>query len=966
MTVARFEVLGPLRVSLDGCEVELGSAKRRDLLAFLLLRAGSTVTRAEIVDALWGAEPPPSATNLVQTYVKGLRQALGPLRDRLVTVGSGYRFDVSPEEFDLFRFRVSKDLREWQGRCLADRSEELRAHPWVTAVEAERVAVALTVAEPDAILPVLRELAELEPLHEGVHAQLVLALAVSGMQAEAVAVYQRIRRRLADELGVDPGPQLRLAYERMLRQDLPVRRTTDWSAPAQLPRDVTDFTGRPEQLAELLARLDGPQRGAVVVSAIGGRGGVGKSALAVHAAHRSTGRYPDGQLYANLRGAQPEPADPAVVLAGFLRALGVDGSAIPEELDERVTMFRSRLVGRRVLILLDDAANEAQVRPLLPGSAAGAVLVTSRAGLGALEGAATLDLDVFQPEEAVGLLSHIAGAERVALELDQAHRIVRQCGHLPLAVRIAAARLAARPTWTLEHLAGRLSDERRRLDELAIGDLAVSSSLSLSYSGLAEEAQRLFRRLGLLEAPDFAAWVAAPLLDDTLERGSRLIEVLVEARLLDEIGLDATGQMRYRFHDLVRLYARGRAEEESHETRKAALARALGAWLALVEEADRSHPYLEYETILGTSERFPLELVGQPRDWFTTERANLVLAADQACAIGMDELAWELATVPYSLSGLEGLSQVSESWLKGIYEICVRTGNRLGQAVLARNLADLATLSGGSDRSIRLAEISRGLFHELGVPHGEVDAMGCKAEMLTTQGHLDEAMALTRERLDLATRSGYTHGRFFALRSRGGQHFFRGDLDSADADWAQAGAIAEAAGDVANRANTLDMRGIVGREQGRFEDAERLHLEALALTRRAGHRRYEITSLRALGALYTKWERPEAGSVLEKALERSRDLHDRFNVSVCLRLLSAVRRGEGRWEEALALIEESEAISRQRRDVQALVHALIEAGHVRAALGDRRRAVELWEEGRDIFRKLGNHGKADEIDALIG
>jgi transcriptional regulator with XRE-family HTH domain len=280
------------------------------------------------------------------------------------------------------------------------------------------------------------------------------------------------------------------------------------AAPCQLPTDLADFTGRAEQVAlvqEVLA--DARPAGtptAVVVSAVAGKAGVGKTALAVHVAHRLRPRFPDGQLYVDLRGAEPQPLDPAEVLSRFLRALGVDGAAIPADIEERTALYRARLADRRVLVVLDDAVDEAQVRRLLPGTAGCGVLATSRARLSSLEGARLVDLDVLTPGQAVELLGRIAGAARVAAEPEAAAAIVGYCGRLPLAVRIAGAKLVGRPHWSLDRLAALLADERGRLDQLAAGDLEVRASVALSYQALTGEQQRTFRLLGLLEAPDFA------------------------------------------------------------------------------------------------------------------------------------------------------------------------------------------------------------------------------------------------------------------------------------------------------------------------------------------------------------------------------------------------------------------------------------------------------------------------------
>jgi Helix-turn-helix domain/NB-ARC domain len=362
-------------------------------------------------------------------------------------------------------------------------------------------------------------------------------------------------------------------------------------APCQLPADLADFTGRAEQVALVRGLLAATAPGgtpAVVV--VAGTAGVGKTALAVHAAHQLRSWFPDGQLYANLGGAGPRPQDPGEVLSGLLRVLGVDGAAIPAAVGERAALYRARLADRRVLVVLDDAASEAQVRPLLPGTAGCGVLATSRARLVGLEGARRLDLEVLAPGQAVELLGRVAGAARVAAEPEAAAAIVGYGGWLPLAVRIAGAKLAGRRHWPLARLAGLLADERRRLDQLVVGDLEVRASVALSYQALTGDHQRTFRRLGQLAAPDFAAWVAAALLDSTAEQAEELVDGLVQAQLLEVAGRDQTDQVRYRFHELLRLYARERATVEDPPRQRQASPGADTGRLAGAGRAGRSAP----------------------------------------------------------------------------------------------------------------------------------------------------------------------------------------------------------------------------------------------------------------------------------------------------------------------------------------------------------------------------------------
>jgi transcriptional regulator with XRE-family HTH domain len=456
-------------------------------------------------------------------------------------------------------------------------------------------------------------------------------------------------RRLADALGLAGRP--RDQFEAAARGGTPAS-VPDGAAPSLLPLAVPDFTGREAEVAHVHGLLtaggdQGPD--AIVISAVAGKPGIGKTTLAVQVAHRlrTAGSFPGGQLYVNLQGAQTQPKNPGDVLARFLRALGMDGTSIPDDLEERAEHYRTLLADRQMLVVLDNAANEAQVRPLLPGSPTCGVLVTSRRRLSGLEGARLLDLDVLPTAAAAELLARVAGPDRVAAEPAAAAAIVSSCGRLPLAIRIAGARLAARPGWSLVRLAERLADEHRRLDELAAGDLEVRASIALSYRALPGLERRVFRRLGLLEAPDFTAWVPAALLDLPPAQGEELLDRLADAQLLEIAGEDAAGQLRYRFHDLLRVYARERAlADEQPADRTAALARALGGWLALAETIDRRLPSPSFGVAHGATVRWPsprtkvgaengAPLAADPLAWFEAERVALVTAVDQASGHGL-------------------------------------------------------------------------------------------------------------------------------------------------------------------------------------------------------------------------------------------------------------------------------------------------------------------------------------------
>ncbi|NEB14109.1 tetratricopeptide repeat protein [Streptomyces coelicoflavus] len=612
----RFGVLGPVRAWRGEETLATGSPQQRALLAALLLREGRTATAAELIDALWGEEPPSQALAALRTYASRLRKVLDP--GVLASESGGYAVrgltegaldlaraqDLAAEaekarnSGDLCHARdlLRRALALWDGEVLAGvpgpyaRTQRVRLGEWRLQLLETRLDMDLEQGCHAESVSELTALTAAHPLRERLRELLMLALYRSGRQAEALAVYADTRRLLADELGVDPRPGLQELQQRILRADphlaeppapaaetapLPVR-------PAQLPATVPDFTGRASFVRELsdvlsAASADTATGRVMAVSALAGIGGVGKTTLAVHVAHRARAAFPDGQLYVDLQGAGARPAEPETVLGSFLRALGTADSAVPDSLEERAALYRSVLDGRRVLVLLDNARDAAQVRPLLPGTEGCAALVTARVRMVDLAGAHLVDLDVMSPEEALALFTKIVGEERVVSEREAALDVVGACGFLPLAIRVAASRLAARRTWTVSVLAAKLADERRRLDELQAGDLAVEATFELGYGQLEPAQARAFRLLGLADGPDISLAAAAAVLDLPAQDTEDLLESLVDTSLLESA---APG--RYRFHDLVRLYARACAErdEQPPSERAAALSRLLDFYLA--------------------------------------------------------------------------------------------------------------------------------------------------------------------------------------------------------------------------------------------------------------------------------------------------------------------------------------------------------------------------------------------------
>jgi DNA-binding SARP family transcriptional activator len=614
-----FRLLGPVEVHADGQQLPIPGPIQRGLLAILALHANRVVASHELQASMWGPVPPATARRSLQWQVWRLRRLLGPQADRLVYRAPGYLLRVQPGELDLARFQQLADqgrerlaagdaeragrllgaaLRLWRGQALEDvqvaalAEQRARLDQRRLAVLEDRVQADLDGGRHNGLVPELEGLVADQPLRERLWELLMVALYRSGRQADALAAFRALRQRLVEQQGVEPSPPLQELHRRILAADpallLPaeapgsVQAAAPTPVPRQLPPDVAGFTGREPELAQLdqvlaAAGQDGP----VVIGAIAGTGGIGKSALAVHAAHRLAGRFPDGQLYVDLHGATAglEPLAPLEVLGRFLRALGMAPAAVPTELEEASGTFRSRVAGRRLLVVLDNAADAAQVAPLVPASPGCGVLVTSRQALASLDGATHLHLGILPAEEATRLLGRLAGQERVAAEPEAAAEVARGCGYLPLALRIAGARLAARPGWPVAALAERLADAQRRLDELEVAEAGVRASFAVSHrqlgagdDALDRAAAVAFGLLGLLDGPELGVPVVARLLDRPEEAAERVLERLVDAQLLE-----TPSPGRYRLHDLLRLYAREQASRQHPEPeRAAALARALG------------------------------------------------------------------------------------------------------------------------------------------------------------------------------------------------------------------------------------------------------------------------------------------------------------------------------------------------------------------------------------------------------
>jgi len=944
MTV-EFGVLGPLEVRLDGELIPLPSGRARVLLASLLLRANEVVSVDELVDRLWDGAPPTPvrAKATLHMVVTRLRQALGDA-NRVRTAIDGYLVEVAPGllDLDLFRSLVSagqfsEALDLWRGSPLSNVKSDALHRDDVPLLLDERLdllerRIDADIAAGDLVGLVveLRALIKRHPLRERFWAQLMVALHRTDQQAEALAVFREVRALLVDELGVEPGSALREAHSAILAgdPDSEAVRPAPWKVLRQLPPDTADFVGREDfhdEVGVLLA--PDPTGTAVPIVAISGPPGAGKSALTISIAHRLRHRFPDGQLFVRLDGAGRSPRDPAEVLAELLTAVGVSASAIPDSLEGRAAAFRSQVADRTVLLVLDDAAGTDQVRPLLPGTPGAAVLITSRRQLPGLAGARGLRLKPFEARDAIDLLSRIIGARRVDGESAAAAAIVRACGGLPLALRIVGARLAARSSIPLAIFAARLADERRRLDELAIGDLETRASLALSYESLPESVATAFRRLGLLGATDFASWVVTALTDGG--DGERLVEQLVEASLLDETGQDETGEPRYRLHDLLAVYAGELADADGTEVNDAALRRYAEALLTLADAACERLPLvvdsMPFQAITRSELISPNDVARLTDDggkWMLVEQLHLDRVVQLSAERGWVVLAVDLA-------------ERAMSYL----DVFIPYERVLELSVLVR---DLARLHGDEVLAWR-----RECLHAM-----QLARQGLDEDLLRTLTACAEAFESLDCPVELAIALA-TLAYFHRLQT--GQPA----LELAE----NAVKAARRSGSEAVYLSTLRELAVMLADSGKYEDAVPLFEEALTISRRQRGVSTEVQVLYSMSChALTNSDLGTAVESSRRALELVEGMDDVRAVGFVSSHAARVAAMTGDGVTAVRFAERALAIFREVGEAIGSSGAIAGLAEAYVASGRHVEAIRLVEEALPIYQ---NAGAVQHIDRML-
>ncbi|MER6512725.1 BTAD domain-containing putative transcriptional regulator [Nonomuraea sp. NPDC001636] len=948
----RFAVLGPVRAWREGQELDLGTPLQRSILGMLLLREGRAVTPAEMIDAVWGEDAPPRALGALRTYVSRLRTVLEPDRparsrpELLTSIGRGYALRLPDNALDLTRFErgiAEAEAARKAGR-LSAAAEGMRAaltlfegEPLAGAVgpyaehqrdrlAERRVSVIETLMDLDlqlgghaAVVSELIALTAEHPLRERLRAQLMLAYYRCGRQGDALNVFTETREALIDELGIEPGSELTALHQRILAADPALTHVPPPAAPAeqaagepaaeeeppalelprpaQLPAAVSDFTGRKEVAVRVHTLLSAQSSAeGVPVVALCGIGGVGKTTLAVHVAHAADDLFPDGQLYADLRGHSDEVTAPESALGGFLRALGIPPDVIPDGLAERSALYRSLLSDRRILVLLDNARDADQVSPLLPGSPGCATIVTSRAKLADLPAARLIDLDVMEPDEALSLFSTVAGPERVAAEHGAAMDVVAACGFLPLAVRIVAARLAARPSWTVASLAPRLADEQRRLDELRVGNLAVEATFALGYGQLEPAQARAFRLLSLPKGPDISIGAAAAVLAMNMYEAEELLESLVDMSLLE-----ATAPGRYRFHDLLRLFARRVLDKtERPEDKTLALRRLLGFYLASSRSAHR----LAYEgsmipdnlAVVGSGLTFTT--VDEAVAWLISEGDSLFAAINQAATTSTD--GEQLLPAADMLVAMEPLLEAGthtrefDQGTRAVLAAALNLGDEAGELrsryVLGRVLFAGNQLSESETHFRRVHELSETRGEK--IVTGEV--LNALAVVVGRQRRHTEALTL----FDAASRyyreNGVPAGEALVLSYSARDHLGLGHAEDAIAAAEKGLAIFTEIGSGAGTARARYHLGIVLSRVGRLTEAVHHHAECLAFFRSSKQRVWEQRVCSRLAETFIAAGRyPDAVRHAEQALVVSREIGHPYGEALSLTVLGRALRGLG-------------------------------------------------------------------------
>jgi DNA-binding SARP family transcriptional activator/tetratricopeptide (TPR) repeat protein len=913
--------LGPFSVRQDGTELPVRAAKQRVVLAALGARPGRVVSLDELCEALWDGASPAQARVTARNYVKRLRQALGPAAGaRIVTRDPGYLLEADASEVDALAFGrlcavggeaarvgdwpraaalLGEALTLWRGEPLADVPSQALRREHVPPLEQmrlqaveRRAEAGLSLGWHGELVPELQVLVARYPLHEKFHAQLMLALYRCGSRGEALAAYRRARDLLVEELGLEPGDELRELHQRILAGHPSLITTAspgpaggaraarrELSAPRQLPASPRHFVGRGAELAALSGLIaaaagtgDAEPGAATAVAAICGMPGVGKTALAVHWAHRVAGLFPDGQLYGNLRGFDPtgEPVPAHAAVRIFLDGLGVLAEGIPHSCDAQTALYRSMLAGKRMLVLIDNARDEQQVRPLLPGSRGCLVVVTSRnrlTGLVAVNGACALNLGVLSDAESRDLLERRLGAGRVGAEAGAARQIIRQCGGLPLALNIVAARAAGCPEAPLGALAGEMTQPLWRpgpADGDAMSDLAAV--FSWSYRALGGPTARMFRLLSLHPGPDISLAAATSLASAPPSQVRRDLTALTAASMLAEDGVG-----RFSLHDLLRVYAAEKAAEcDNADQCDAAVRRMLDHYLHTAERANSvlyrsADPLVLAAAAPGVQpEQFADHK--QALAWFTAECQVLLAVTRASSAVAHYACELPRAISRFLRRQSRWQDEIAMQTLTLELAAAGRCDQLAHQAHAYRCIGAGFDLAGQHEQAARALNQGLGLFRQLGDTVNQARLHFSLGRVFQGQGQPGQAMACARTALVLFETAGHRPGQALALDGIGWCQIQLGQCEQALRTTGQALRLHRELGDLEGEACALDNFGLIHQKLGDTVQAIACYQRSLAIYEETGERYTIPWILARLGDSYrTAGDLPAATGAWRRA-----------------------------------------------------------------------------------------------------
>ena len=990
MTALELRVLGEVTAFCDGVEVDLGHPRQRVVFAALVVDLGRVVSVDTLLDRVWVDEPPRHARNALSGYVSRLKQVFADRGDVEVSrAKGGYRLAVDPLSVDLHRFRqlvaqaratadvetavdlFGQALGLWHGTAFATLD-----NPWLRDVRAgldaelleatlDRNDLVLRIGRHGDVLGELAALAETHPMNERVAGQYMHALYGAGRQADALRHYDLVRSALRDELGTDPSPPLRELHGRILNFDPGLTRTVALARRGMfsLRADIATFTRRHDELHELVdtfvTRIDRSVH-AIAIHAVDGMPGVGKTTFSVHAAHHIASHFPDGVLLVELHGHTPgqAPTPPAEALHSLLLDVGLEPSAIPKSLEDRARAWRRHTADKKILLVLDDAIDHHQVRPLIPGTPGSLVLITSRHRMPALDGVQPFTLDVLPPAQAVEMFLRIAGREPHQRDEEAVAEIVDRCGYLPLAIAVAAARLRSHPRWTARYLADLLADARERLDHLHADDRSVTAAIETSFQHLPPERQHVFRLLGLHPGPEIDAYATAALTGGTLTDARRQLDALHSDHLIQE-----TSPGRYKLHDLIRAYATTLEPTE----RDHALNRVLDYYLHTAAAASTRLP--QHNTLsAGTARTTPahaprLDTPTAAHGWLTTELPTLTTCITHMP--GRQQIP-ELATTLQAFLRLNGYHDQALAIHQAALAAATHLGDRHSQAGALTNLGITQRLLGQYAAANDTLTRAHTLYAELEDRLGEANALVGLGQV---QQFMDDYAAaqqtLTRAR-QLYTELGDLLGQANALNELGRLQDLRGEYELATDTLTRAHNLFIDLDDLLGQANTLEDLGYVQELRGEYAVANHTLSRAHALFTRLGDRRGQANALLGLGRVqYRQGEYPKAADTLSRAHVLYTELGARLGQANALNDLGRVQYLQGSYELATDSVTRSHDLFTELDNRLGQANALTNLGRIQYLRNAYPTAADSLTRAHRVYTELSDpDGQAEVLNYL--